>query len=308
MRLGSLTSLRTNGVSMAEVFLGLFAALLYAGHSFFVKFGLRDTDPTSAALVSTVVNCVVLWGLVFLLVPLRAVGGGAWTTLLLAGLIAPGLARIFLYTGIEKVGVSITSPIRSTFPFFSILPAVVLLKERFTVFVAIATVITAGGVILLSLSSPGAQQAPAQLQWRKKDLAYPLGAAMCYGVSNFFKKLGMNLMDSPLLAAAIVATAALLLFLFLMPVTRRPGAFRTGRRGLAFCSLGGVSASLAQICMYAALKSGDLIIVGPLVSTTPLFILLLTFLFLRKSERVTFRMVTGVAAIVIGVVLLNRTS
>jgi len=293
---------------MTEVFLGLLAALLYAGHSFFVKLGLRETDPTSAGLASTVVNCVVLWGLVFLLVPLRTVGGGAWKPLLLAGLIAPGLARVFLYNGIEKVGVSITAPIRSTFPFFSMLPAVVLLKERLTVFVAIATVITAGGVILVSLSSSGGKQAPGQLQWKKRDLAYPFAAAMCYGVSNFFKKLGMNLMDSPLLAAAIVATAALLLFLVLMPATKRQGTFRMGRRGLVFCSLGGVSASLAQVCLYAALKTGDLIVVGPLVSTTPLFILLLTFFFLRKSERVTPRMVAGVVAIVIGVVLLKSTS
>jgi DME family drug/metabolite transporter len=293
---------------MTEVFLGLFAAFLYAGHSFFVKFGLQDSDPTSAALVSTFVNCLVLWCLVLILVPLQAVGRGAWTPLLLAGLIAPGLARIFLYTGIEKVGVSITSPVRSTFPFFSILPAVILLKERFTVFVAVATVITAGGVILLSLSSPGKTRAPGQLHWKKRDLAFPFAAAMCYGVSNFFKKLGMNLMDSPLLAAAIVATAALLLFLLLTPVTKRQGPFRMGRGSLTFCSLGGLAASLAQICMYAALKTGDLVIVGPLISTTPLFILLLTFLFLRSSERVTFRMVSGVAAIVIGVVLLKITS
>ena len=62
---------------------------------------------------------------------------------------------------------------------------------------------------------------------------------------------------------------------------------------------------LTQICMYAALKTGELLIVGPLVSTTPVFTLLLAFLFLRDSERVTLRTVSGVAAIVIGVVLLK---
>lgn len=291
-----------------EVFLGLLAAFLYAGHAFFVKFGLRESDPTSAALTSTLVNCVVLWGLVLFLVPLREVGSGAWKTLLLAGIIAPGLARIFLYTGIEKVGVSITSPIRSIFPFFSILPAVIFLKERLTVSVAVATVVTAVGVILLTLSSSGGIQAPNQLRWRKKDLLFPFGAAMCYGVSNFFKKLGMEWMRSPLLAATIVATASFLLFLFLMPVTKKQRVLRMSGRSVAFCALGGLSASLAQICFYASLKMGDLLVVGPLVSTTPLFVLILTFFFLRKSERVTLRMVSGVAAIVIGVVLLKTTS
>ena len=290
---------------MTQIFLSLLAAFLYAGHSFFVKFGLRESDPTSAGLVSTVVNCAVLWCLVFLLGPVPAAGSGAWLTLLVAGLIAPGLARIFLYNGIEKTGVSVASPIRSTYPFFSILPAVFLLKEQLTVSVAIATTITVAGVILVSLSSSGAGRLPTQLRWKKRHLVYPLAAAMCYGFSNYFKKLGMNSVESPLLAAAIVATAALCLFLVLLPVSKRRVGFRMGRTGLAFCCLGGLSASAAQICMYAALKTGELLIVGPLVSTTPLFTLLLAFLFLRDSERLNMRMASGVAAIVIGIVLLK---
>jgi uncharacterized membrane protein len=293
---------------MYIILLGIGSAFFFGCHAILVRFGLKESNPMSATLVSTLVNCVFLWGLALLLVPLGAVDGEALKYLVIAGIIAPCLARFFMYTSFQKVGVSIATPIRSTFPFFSILPAVLILKEQFTVFVAVATLLTAAGVVLLSMSSAEKVKLPTQLQWRRKDLLYPFAGAMCYGVSNFFKKLGIAHMDSSLLGAAIVATASLAFFLILWPVTSGKNGWRLGRGSLAYISLGGICAGIAQICMYAALKSGDLIIVGPLVSTTPLFTLALTYVFLRKSEKLTVRVLGGAAAIVAGVVILKVMS
>ncbi|MDF1555662.1 MAG: EamA family transporter [Deferrisomatales bacterium] len=290
---------------MYIILLGIASAGFFGGHAILVRFGLQESNPMSATLVSSLVNCLFLWVLTLFLVPVAAVDGEALKYLVVAGIIAPCLARIFMYTAFQKVGVSIATPIRSTFPFFSILPAVFVLNEQFTVSVAIATLLTAAGVVLLSLSSTEKVRLPTQLRWRRKDLLYPLAGAACYGISNFFKKLGIARMDSPLLGAAIVATASLAFLLLLWPITSGRRGLRLGKRSLAFTSLGGISAGVAQICMYTALKAGDLIIVGPLVSTTPLFTLVLTYVFLRKSEKLTIRVVGGAVAIVAGVVVLK---
>lgn len=289
---------------MFVIFLSLLAALLFGCHAFFVKLGLTDSDPMSATLVSTSINCLFLLLLTFLFVPFSNLKSNGLIYLIIAGFIAPCLARIFLYTGIDKMGVSIASPIRSTYPFFSIIPAIVFLNERFTLGIAIATFVTVFGVILISMSSSDAPKITSQLQWNKRDLIYPFSAAVCYGISNFLKKTGMNVISSPIFGATIVATVSLL-FLIVIFISMKKKARGLSKKNVLLFSLGGVSASLAQISMFAAFRNGELIVIGPASSTTPLFVLILTYLFLKETERINLTVVFGVIAIVSGVIILK---
>lgn len=293
---------------MLVILLCLMAAFFFACHGVLVKVGLKGSDPLSGALVSSSINAIFLWTLTILFVPLQALIHKGMIYLIIAGLLAPCLARVFMYTGIEKVGVSIASPIRSTFPFFAVTPAILFLEERFTGFVGIAAISTVLGVVLLSLSPSGNLGTPIQLQWEKKDLLFPLAAALFYGVSDFFRKIGMITVTSPLGGATIVTTVSLLFFAMILPWMKKKRRMTVGNRSALFFSLGGIFGSLGQISLLSALRSGQLIVVSPLVSTTPLFTLSLTYIFLRKSERITSRVVLGVIAIVAGVIILTSVS
>jgi uncharacterized membrane protein len=55
----------------------------------------------------------------------------------------------------------------------------------------------------------------------------------------------------------------------------------------------------------AAFKLGDVVLVGPIVSSTPLFSLLLNYLFLRHLERITVNIFLGVVLIVTAVIILT---
>jgi len=293
---------------MLLIILCFMAAFFFACHAVFVKVGLKGSDPMLAALISSSINVIFLWTLTILFVPLRVFMHKGVIYLITAGLLAPCLARVFMYTGIEKVGVSITSPIRSTFPFFAVILAILFLDERFTAFVGLAIISTVCGVVLLSSSPPDNVRAPTQLRWEKKDLLFPFAAALFYGVSDFFRKIGMITVTSPVGGATVVTTASLLFFAMIFPLIKKRRRMTMSSRNTLFFSLGGISASLGQISLLSALKKGDLIIVSPLVSTTPLFILLLTYIFFKKSERITFRVVLGVISVVAGVVILISMS
>jgi uncharacterized membrane protein len=60
-----------------------------------------------------------------------------------------------------------------------------------------------------------------------------------------------------------------------------------------------------MICIYFALDLGKVSVVIPLSSTGPLFSLILTAIFLRDVERVTFRIIASAALIVGGVLLIS---
>ncbi len=293
---------------MLVIVLCLMAAFFFACHAVFVKVGLKGSDPMSGTFVSSSINVVFLWSLTILFVPLQAFIHKGMIYLIIAGLLAPCLARVFMYTGIERVGVSIAAPIRGTFPFFAVTPAILFLDERFTVFVGIAIILTVFGVVLLSSFPIDNGRTPTELRWGRKDLLFPFAAASFYGVSDFFRKMGMITVTSPVGGAALLTTISLLFFAIILPWMKKKRRMTIRSRSALFFSLGGIFGSLGQISLLSALKKGDLIIVSPLVSTTPLFVLLLTYIFFKQSERITSRVVLGVTSIAAGVVVLTSMS
>jgi len=108
--------------------------------------------------------------------------------------------------------------------------------------------------------------------------------------------------------ATILTTVSLSFLAIILALMKKKRRMTMGSRNALFFSLGGIFASLGQISLLSALKKGDLIIVSPLVSTTPLFVLLLTYIFFRKFERITVRVVLGIIFVVTGGVILTTMS
>ena len=67
----------------------------------------------------------------------------------------------------------------------------------------------------------------------------------------------------------------------------------------------GVAISLGMTCIYYALDLGKVSVVIPISSTGPFFSLIFSALFLRDVERVTLRIVSAAAMIVVGVLLIT---
>ena len=72
-----------------------------------------------------------------------------------------------------------------------------------------------------------------------------------------------------------------------------------------FFLLAGIFSSLGPVLLYFSLQYADLVIVAPLASTTPLFVLLMSYLFLRADEIFTTKVVMGTIATVLGVMMVT---
>ena len=87
----------------------------------------------------------------------------------------------------------------------------------------------------------------------------------------------------------------LLALLRVVPVVMPPAA------GLAFLAATGVSECFAYLAMWRARAAAPVSVVSPLVHAQPFFTVVLTALFLRDVERMTWRIVLASLLVVAGV-------
>lgn len=283
----------------AELF-ALANAFFFALHNMFTKKGLKYSNPPTAVLTSLTVNVVVLWGVSLLFLQVRLLTASGILLFVLVGLFQPGLTRLLTYKSIETVGVAITDPLRATTPMFSAFLAILFLGERMTPAIFFATLLIIAGITLLSLRDGAAAEIPLRY------ILYPLLASFLAGSSQILRKIGLEAMPHPVLAAAVTATSSLaVVSLTLWASSRRKDILCLDRRCFPFYLGAGLAVSFGMVSIYYALDLGKVVVVIPISSTGPLFTLILTALFLKGVERVTFKIVLGAVLIISGVVLLT---
>jgi uncharacterized membrane protein len=153
------------------------------------------------------------------------------------------------------------------------------------------------GTIILSLSG-------RQVGFRPRHLIYPLTAASCFGGVAIIRKLGLSQMG-PIFGAAVNMTTALIVFTAFLAVSGNAQAMRCQGRSLWYFIAAGVTENAGVCLLMVALSLGQVSVVTPLAGTAPLFVLPMTYLFLRGIESLTWRIVAGAVLIVCGSVLLT---
>jgi transporter family protein len=287
--------------SIPAEFYALANAFLFALHNMFSKKALRYSNPATGVISSLVINIVFLWGLTILLVPLSDVTAASLMIFVVVGFFQPGLTRLLTYKGIDALGVAITDPVRATTPLFSAMMAIVFLGEEITVPIVVATFMIIAGITLLSWRSDSMKiNGPAVYLW------YPIAASALAGASQVVRKFGLAGVPHPFVAAAVTATSSLVVSVLTMwYVEKTQETWKMDRQCFWWFLGAGITVSLAMICIYFALDLGKVSVVIPLSSTGPLFSLILTAIFLRDVERVTFRIIASAALIVAGVLLIS---
>jgi uncharacterized membrane protein len=282
-------------------FYALANAFLFALHNLFSKKALRYSNPATGVISSLLINIVFLWGLTILFVPLSDVTVASLLIFVAVGFFQPGLTRLLTYKGIDALGVAITDPVRATTPLFSAMMAIIFLGEQITLPIVAATFMIIGGITLLSWRS-GSMSFPGSAVY----LWYPVAASALAGGSQVVRKFGLAGVPHPFVAAAVTATSSLVIsVLTLWYVEKTQETWKMNRDCFWWFLAAGITVSLAMICIYFALDLGKVSVVIPISSTGPFFSLVLTAIFLRGVERVTFRIVLSAALIVGGVLLIS---
>lgn len=278
--------------------LAILSAIFFALTNLLMRIGLRFSDPLSAIFIN-MITCFLASIIisVFAAPPILYEPLGL-SYFVAVGVIGAFLGRFMLYIGINRVGTSIASPISEVKPLVSICFAVMLLGEELTFSVCIGSLLIVVGAVVISSSRTG-----GQIEKRRflKDLIFPFTAAACFGLAHVFRKLGLNLYPSPIVGVAVQNAAALGAVPLVVLVIR--GKKRTDVSNLkswGIFSLAGISNLMSQFALFWALSIGQVVIISPLSSLSPLFLLIMVHLFLQKVEKVTFKIAFGTLLLILG--------
>jgi uncharacterized membrane protein len=132
-------------------------------------------------------------------------------------------------------------------------------------------------------------------------------SAVCFGVVAILRKLGLSQTGAVVGSAINVSTALVAFTAFLLASGQR-GAMACRGRALAYFVVAGVAENAAVFLNVVALGLGTVSVVAPLYGSAPIFVLFLSFFFLRGVEMLTGRVVLGTLLIVAGVYLITALS
>jgi len=288
-------------------------ALLAIGNSFFfalsfviVRVEMRRVNPLSALMIIQL-WCLVGSSLISLVsVPLSHFANRAILYFIAAGVIGPLVGRFLLYVGINRVGVSIASPLAQMKALFAIIAAMIILRESLTPSIGLGTVLIITGAIAISWEQSGGQ---IERKWSRKDLLFPLMSAACFGATHVFRKVGLNISPEPIVGVTVQnATSVAVIPLLALVQRGRQRLVLNDTRAWFIFALAGLFTLASQLCLFYALDLGQVVIVTPLASLGPLFVLLLVGIFLKKLERVTWKIVLGSILIIGGTTVLTLVS
>ena len=278
--------------------LSLTAALGFGVAGVLQRRGLLRASPLAGAVISVTVTTGFIWILVLVTVPLERLWTWKIAPFLLAGFVAPGLARLGLFTGVARIGVARSSSLAAATPLFAIVLAIPFLGERPSSLLLLgAACVVTGGVLL-------AHRAPEDMSWRRRDMVFPLLAALGFAVRDNLSRWGLREYADPL-AAAAAATVTSVAVMWLVALLAR-GRLRLETRGLGYLVASGLAEGTAYLTMWRALAQGEVSVVSPLVNSHPIFAVTLAALFLRDVETVTWRIALAAVLVVAGVALIVR--
>jgi uncharacterized membrane protein len=273
------------------------AALCFSIAHIFVRKGLVSSNALTGSVISLGTSATIFWLLAVVLVPLSSLGSPAIGYFMAAGLFAPAIGQTLGYVGMERIGVARSSPIVNTSPIFSSILAVLFLGEVWAAQNILGTCLVILGVIVLSLSRP------ARGEWQKKDIIYPVLAALAFGISTTLRKTGLTAIQMPLLAAAVTVGTAFIVLLGTVRFNGGFGALKFNRRGSAWLFGGALINTGAILSFFSALNVGNIVRVEPLVACNPLLTIIWAAFFLRQIETLSSRVVIGALVTVVGTVL-----
>ena len=280
-----------------DIYFSFQAALCFSIAHIFIRRGLVGSNAMTGSFISLSMSAALLWLLFPFFAPLSALWTPVSLVFVTAGIFAPGIGRTLSYVGIEKIGVARSVPIANSSPIFASVFAVLFLAEAWVPQNIVGTLLVISGVIILSVAKP------AQGEWRKLDVIYPLIGAMAFGASAILRKAGLGYVDIPVMAAAVTAGSAALFSLALLQFRGGKDAFKLTRRSAAWLFTAGLVNTAAMLSVFYALSHGKVVIVEPLVSSNPVLTLLLTAIFLRDLEAINMRVIIGALLTVTGTVL-----
>ena len=285
-------------------------ALMFAGGSVAAKRGLQSMAVMPGLLVSLVSTLAVTLVAVVAdppgTLPIMAIGLFATS-----GLLGDGVGRVAFLAGVHRLGPSTAIPLQTaTYPLVVVFLGITLLSESTTAGqLAGVGAVVLGVWILTTSNEPSLDRTGSEdgritaLRRHRVAFLLPAAAGIVFGLSDVFRKEGLDQLASPVFGAAVAAAAALIAWLALIGASPRLRKQVRLGKGAGWFAVSGAFQGLGLLALFGALEAGNVSLVGPIVAAQPLAVVAFSALLLRDVEAVTRAIVIGCVLTVVGVVL-----
>ncbi len=290
-----------SSVGLAEL-LAIACSFTFSISQIFIRLGMRTASPLAAAYI---INAAVsLTGLIVSLIK-----GTLLTSTLspllwfaLVGLVGPGVGRVTYLIGITRMGLGRSVTITSGTPLWSTLIAVIILGETPNGWVVVGTMGIVCGVSILSIQENNSRSFK---DWFQGALIFPLISSVAYALPPLFSKYAYVYQQTPEVGIAVAfSTANVFLFMF-RPLIPGGGEVSVNRAGFLWLLTAAMFSAASSFFLWTAIMIGDVSTTIPLSRTAPIYILILSYFFLKKMESITTKMVMGTILVVIGGILIT---
>lgn len=282
------------------------AAVAFAIQYLCVRVGTTDGSVSDVMLVSLVCNVAVMVPLGLVLTPVQLTGTSV-ASFVAAGVVGSLFARVLEFKSVQTIGASRTSPVVAANVLFATVLAVVFLDETVSARHFAGIVLVVVGVVVLSWETSASDESILSLRDAGVALSLPLLAAVFIAIEPIAVNVGYREGTSALTGFAVKAVAGLLGFAgYRWLVGEEPVVTVLDRPGVAY-HVGAGLANTAGIGLYfAGLAVAPVSVVMPLLQSGPLFVLVLSALFLpRQLERITPRLIAAAVTVVLGATLVS---
>lgn len=283
--------------SLPPVLLSLLSGVFLAAAQTVYRGTLQWTGPKALAFLSNLTLAAYASAI-------YAAGAGleAWPAagifwFAMAGLCSHFLARNLNFISAALIGMARSQILMQIHPIWSALLAVLLLGETITAPVALGTcAIVLGAILLVRERGAGGARPPL---WHYLT---PVLAAFFFSFAPPLRKIAFQTIPSPALGIAIATITGALLQLGSAPFVRRHELDPRGwsRKSLWPILGGGAFNVMSGYAFWLAIKNGRLVEVIPVNRLSILFLILFSWLFYQRLERVNSRVVAGGALAVAG--------
>lgn len=281
---------------MSSEVTALLASICFALFAIYGWLGLRYSTPLTATVVSLAARTATLGIAVILFGGVPGFAMMALIVFVVLGVMQTGIS-LLTFVGLQKIGTSRSQPLRNSYPLWSAVIAIALMGERAGAAVLLGTLLVVAGVVMISWKP---ETTPPSYRWW--HVMYSLAAGFLAGVAFPLRRYGLTITNEPVFFSFVVAIVSLV---GAIPYTLWTSGERKliwQRRAVIDFFLSGFFEALGALLTLMALTTGRVVIVSPIVATTPLFSLIISMIFLRGKEKITSITIVGTIAVVVGTI------
>lgn len=278
---------------------------MLAGMSLSVRMGTSGGRTYDVLVVTLLINIVVFVpAAAVLYYPDYRISPAAALTFAAVGVLSTLLARAISFESIKRIGASRSDSIKASQPFYASIIAVIVLGESLNGPHLFGIALVVVGVAIITWQ--GADNPGFGIDARPRDFSLPALAALFFGLEPVLVKVGFG-EGAPLVLGLVIKilTASIGFFGYLWWAGELPRLGTMDRTNLKWYVAAGLANTGFLLAYYYALSVSRVVLVVPIIQTSPLIVIAMSYLFLQRLEQVTLRLAAAGTVVVLGAMLVT---